>query len=86
MPAVLKPAALKRRLPQLKVRVIRSSDIGVIGVGESTINTIPIIATGFISPTGKLPEIGQQHRSATKVPPFEPGALTRRLIFVEGVG
>lgn len=28
--------ALKRRLPQLDVRVVRSPDIGVIGVGEST--------------------------------------------------
>src|SRR5436190_182159 len=32
---------LKRRLPQLKVRVIRSLDIGVIGVGESTNMTFP---------------------------------------------
>lgn len=28
--------ALKRKIPQLQVRVIRSPDIGVIGVGEST--------------------------------------------------
>ena len=32
---------LKRRLPQLNVRVIRSPDIGVIGVGESTNMTFP---------------------------------------------
>ena len=32
---------LKRKLPQLKVRVVRSPDIGVIGVGESTNMTFP---------------------------------------------
>jgi len=32
---------LKRRLPQLNVRVVRSPDIGVIGVGESTNMTFP---------------------------------------------
>src|ERR1700742_517979 len=28
--------ALKRKIPQLEVQVVRSPDIGVIGVGEST--------------------------------------------------
>src|SRR5258708_6612402 len=32
---------LKHRLPQLKVTVIRSKEIGIIGVGEST--TIPLV-------------------------------------------
>jgi tryptophan halogenase len=32
---------LKRKLPDLKVRVIRSPDIGVIGVGEGTTATFP---------------------------------------------
>jgi tryptophan halogenase len=32
---------LKRKLPQLKVRVLRSQDIGVIGVGEGTTAAFP---------------------------------------------
>jgi tryptophan halogenase len=32
---------LKRRLPQLRVRVVRSPDIGVIGVGEGTTQLFP---------------------------------------------
>ena len=32
---------LKRRLPQLEVIVLRSKDIGIIGVGEGTTGTIP---------------------------------------------
>jgi tryptophan halogenase len=34
-------ATLKRRLPELRVSVLRSKDIGIIGVGEST--TIPLV-------------------------------------------
>jgi tryptophan halogenase len=33
--------SLKRRLPQLQVRVVRSPDIGVIGVGEGTTQLFP---------------------------------------------
>jgi tryptophan halogenase len=33
---------LKRRLPQLSVRVIRSPDIGIIGVGEGTTRAFPV--------------------------------------------
>ena len=33
--------ALKRKLPHLKVRVLRSADIGVIGVGEGTTQFFP---------------------------------------------
>ena len=32
---------LKRKLPELSVRVIRSPDIGVIGVGEGTTLSFP---------------------------------------------
>ena len=32
---------LKKKLPQLDVRVVRSSDIGVIGVGEGTTAGMP---------------------------------------------
>jgi tryptophan halogenase len=32
---------LKRRLPELRVTVLRSKDIGIIGVGEGT--TIPVL-------------------------------------------
>ena len=32
---------LKRKLPQLRVRVVRSPDIGVIGVGEGTTSSFP---------------------------------------------
>ncbi len=32
---------LKRKLPQLKIRVVRSPEIGIIGVGESTNMTFP---------------------------------------------
>jgi tryptophan halogenase len=33
---LLMALAVKRRMPQVTVRVVRSPDIGVIGVGEST--------------------------------------------------
>ena len=32
---------LKRKLPHLQIRVIRSPDIGVIGVGEGTTAAFP---------------------------------------------
>jgi len=32
---------LKRKLPQLRIRVVRSPDIGVIGVGEGTTSSFP---------------------------------------------
>ena len=37
----LAAVTLKRRLPQLEVVVLRSKDIGIIAVGESTTTTIP---------------------------------------------
>jgi tryptophan halogenase len=38
---LLAAVSLKRKIPQLSVRVIRSPDIGVIGVGESTTPIFP---------------------------------------------
>ena len=32
---------LKRKLPQLDVRIVRSPDIGIIGVGEGTTAVFP---------------------------------------------
>ena len=39
---LLAAITLKKKLPQLDVRVVRSCDIGVIGVGEGTTPTIPL--------------------------------------------
>jgi tryptophan halogenase len=39
---LLAAITLKKKLPQLDVRVVRSSDIGVIGVGEGTTPAIPL--------------------------------------------
>ncbi len=38
---LLAAITLKRRLPQLAVSVVRSPEIGVIGVGESTTPMVP---------------------------------------------
>jgi tryptophan 7-halogenase len=38
---LLAAISLKRKIPKLAVRVVRSADIGVIGVGESTTPVIP---------------------------------------------
>ena len=38
---LLAAISLKRKIPQLSVRVVRSPDIGVIGVGEGTTATFP---------------------------------------------
>src|SRR5258708_24519455 len=38
---LLAALTLKRKLPQLALRVIRSADIGVIGVGEGTTVAFP---------------------------------------------
>ena len=40
--------ALKRRLPRLIVRVLRSPDIGVIGVGEGTTSQLPRVLFGVL--------------------------------------
>ena len=40
--------ALKRRLPRLVVRVLRSPDIGVIGVGEGTTSQFPRVLFGTL--------------------------------------
>lgn len=39
---------LKRKLPRLSVRLVRSSDIGVIGVGEGTTPAMPKHLFGFL--------------------------------------
>jgi len=39
---------MKRRLPQLKVTVIHSKDIPIIGVGEGTTFTVPIFLHGYL--------------------------------------
>ena len=39
---------LKVRLPQLKVTVIHSKDIPIIGVGEGTTFTVPIYLHGYL--------------------------------------
>src|SRR5262245_51809935 len=40
--------ALKKSLPDVAVRVVRSTEIGVIGVGESTTLTVPRMLHGFL--------------------------------------
>lgn len=40
--------ALKKRVPALSVKVIRSKEIGVIGVGESTTVGLPVFLHGFL--------------------------------------
>ena len=39
---LLAAIAIKRKLPALAVTIVRSSDIGVIGVGEGTTPAIPL--------------------------------------------
>ncbi len=38
---LLAAITLKKKLPQLTVRIVRSSDLGVIGVGEGTTMDMP---------------------------------------------
>ena len=45
---LLTALTLKKLLPELKVTVVRSREIGVIGVGESTTAAIPRILHGFL--------------------------------------
>src|SRR4051812_39898047 len=45
---LLAAIALKRKLPQLSVRVVRSPDIGVIGVGEGTTANFPAYLFQFL--------------------------------------
>ena len=40
--------ALKRKIPSLKVTVVRSPDIGVIGVGESTTPQFPSLLFDYL--------------------------------------
>ena len=40
--------ALKRKIPQLNVRIVRSPDIGVIGVGESTTPQFPVFLFDYL--------------------------------------
>ena len=50
--------ALKTRLPQLQVTVLRSPDIGIIGVGEGTTVSVPNHLHGYL----RL-EPGEFHRA-----------------------
>ena len=45
---LLAAIAIKRKLPALTVTVVRSSDIGVIGVGEGTTPALPIHLFDFL--------------------------------------
>jgi tryptophan 7-halogenase len=45
---LLSALILKKTLPELKVTVVRSREIGVIGVGESTTGAIPRILHGYL--------------------------------------
>src|SRR4051812_33008172 len=44
----LSALVLKKRLPQMPVTVVRSKEIGVIGVGESTTVAVPRILHGYL--------------------------------------
>src|SRR4051812_45017326 len=45
---LLAAISLKRKIPQLSVRVVRSPDIGVIGVGEGTTPNFPEHMFGYL--------------------------------------
>ena len=45
---LLAAITLKKKLPQLEVRVVRSSDIGVIGVGEGTTMAMPVFLSNIL--------------------------------------
>ena len=45
---LLAAISLKRKLPQLTVRIVRSSDFGVIGVGEGTTPAMPRHLFGYL--------------------------------------
>src|SRR5215469_8915033 len=45
--------ALKRKIPRLRVTVVRSPDIGVIGVGESTTPQLPRFLFDYLHITKK---------------------------------
>jgi len=49
---LLSALALKQKIPQLQIRVVRSKDIGVIGVGESTTPQIAQLLFDYL----KLPQ------------------------------
>jgi tryptophan halogenase len=53
---------LKARLPNMPVTILRSPDIGIIGVGEGTTNGVPIHLHGYL----KL-ELGEFHRLAEPI-------------------
>ena len=45
---LLAAITLKKKLPQIDVRVVRSSDLGVIGVGEGTTASMPPFLFGYL--------------------------------------
>src|SRR4051812_28195339 len=45
---LLAAITLKRKLPRISIRLVRSSDIGVIGVGEGTTPAMPKHLFGFL--------------------------------------
>src|SRR5258707_942698 len=45
---LLAAMVIKKTLPELKVTVVRSKEIGVIGVGESTTPAIPRVLHGYL--------------------------------------
>jgi tryptophan 7-halogenase len=45
---LLAALSIKRRMPQVKVRVVRSPDIGVVGVGESTTPNVAAFLFDFL--------------------------------------
>src|ERR1700722_5960974 len=58
--------SLKRKIPQLTVRVVRSPDIGVIGVGESTTPALPKHLFDYLG-------INRRHFYATASPTWKMG-------------
>src|SRR5262245_58983471 len=53
---------LKQRLPHMHVKLLRSPDIGIIGVGEGTTNGVPIHLHTYL----KL-ELGEFYRLAEPI-------------------
>src|SRR4051812_38680722 len=46
--------SLKRKIPQITVRIVRSPDIGVIGVGEGTTPNFPVHLFDYLGISRRL--------------------------------
>src|ERR1700761_786326 len=63
---LLAAISLKRKIPNLAVRVVRSADIGIIGVGESTTPALPRHLFEYLG-------ISRKHFYATARPTWKMG-------------